>query len=453
MSDWLFSPLQWLTVTRLQLLYCDTCFPIVDSMEASAGDAMTGRRHVWRTTAARVLHNQVGHAFRRAAAASKKSKCWDHGWLLAGRVAKWCKVLDDEIVSDLHGYRPSTLEAHISDATTAAPEGSDGGGTDADYVSCATTAEWARQRRKPRHRPGRREARASRMRDMQDITARLASESASEVDYELGIFPLQAFGLLATCLEEDVEEGGAEQHCGSEVLPDSSEHQDDSNKDVADPCLLHSGSTAPDSKSRVEASHAASTHSVSPSVSVAIICPQRALGGHKRKLDEVEFAPVDREEVLEQAVEQAAVRERKRIEEMTQFNSAAFVAQSRILLRGLRDTLVGPCPSTPQEVVQLHACVEESLKRLSKLILSPGAHAQLAVDIIRHLREEVLADDCGIRRWIAQTATDLTDFGNLDEEDRTFFFRYLGEEMLEHSMSVDYHLDQIDEFVSLDEQL
>lgn len=101
----------------------------------------------------------------------------------------------------------------------------------------------------------------------------------------------------------------------------------------------------------------------------------------------------------------------------------------------------------------MHARVEADFVKLQKLILCPGAHGKVAVDIIRHISEEVLRDGCDFRRWFAQSASDLLDFGNLDDEDRMCFFRYLGEKMLEHSASVDYHLDQIDQFVSPDVQL
>jgi len=106
-------------------------------------DAEKEKRHrVWRTVAARVLHNQVGHAFRRATAVSKSTKCWDDGKSLAGRVSRWCKQLDCQLSLDEPGSRPRSLAIQVSDATTAAPQDARNNDDGLETVSCATTSDW-----------------------------------------------------------------------------------------------------------------------------------------------------------------------------------------------------------------------------------------------------------------------------------------------------------------------
>ena len=117
----------------------------------------------------------------------------------------------------------------------------------------------------------------------------------------------------------------------------------------------------------------------------------------------------------------------------------------------LKALLDVPCPAACEEVRRLHCSIEAGLKRLGKLTLSPGAHGQLARDIVDMIKEEVLEDSAGLKGWLAQTATELADFGELDEEDQACFFRYFGEEMLERSESVGFRLEQVDEFACPDE--
>ena len=68
------------------------------------------------------------------------------------------------------------------------------------------------------------------------------------------------------------------------------------------------------------------------------------------------------------------------------------------------------------------------------------------------IKEDVLEDSTGITRWLTQTAAELADFEELDAEDKACFFRYFGEEMLEYSESIGFRCEQLDEFVSPEEE-
>ena len=69
----------------------------------------------------------------------------------------------------------------------------------------------------------------------------------------------------------------------------------------------------------------------------------------------------------------------------------------------------------------MHGHVEAGLNKLSQLILSPGAHGPLTVDVIRLIADEVLGDRFGMVGWLTQTATHSTLLGHPDEEDRICF--------------------------------
>ena len=75
---------------------------------------------------------------------------------------------------------------HLSDASTADSVAIIGEVTGDGAISCATTADWTQQRRKPRQRTGRRATRSSRLRDMQELSSVLAYEASSEQEFEAG---------------------------------------------------------------------------------------------------------------------------------------------------------------------------------------------------------------------------------------------------------------------------
>ena len=325
-------------------------------------------------------------------------------------------------------------------------------------MRCATTAEWTQQRRKPRQRTGRRATRSSRLRDMQELSSVLAYEASSEQEFELGRFPVQAMGLLATCIEEDGEGAEAWQSCGLDVFSDASSASErlvESGRAEVDPCSLDTGAMASDLTTVDEADlllhprgHVSGVSHGVHAQSVSGNCSRQFPGGQKRKLKDVEFVAIDRDGV----VEQMAVEKERQLDALLQFNPVSFVAQTRIPLMSLKARLEGPCPTTTAEVIQIHCHVEEDLKKLSKLTFSPGVHGQAAVDIIRLIRQDILGDHNAFHGWLSQTAADLGDFGNYDKEDQMCFFRYFGEEMMEHSSSLEYRLEQIDGFVSPEEQ-
>ena len=382
-------------------------------------DAVKGScQTTWRSSTARALHHQVGHAFRRAAASGGGAKCWHHGSSLAGKVAKWCKELDVQLTPDSCSDRPRVLAPQVSDATTASP-GEEYGDEDGS-ASCATTVDWnlqAVQRRKARHRPGRRAKRTSRLAEQQQLIAQLDCRGMQEVEWETFGIPIQAMGLLASCIEEDLEEElddmPVDPACSLEAMFERTlaMPRDEQNSDTKD-----SGNQAASS----------------------------AQGARKRKLKDVEFMVLEREGIEEQTAEERA----QQMEELISFNPIAFDAQARILLMGLGAVLQSPCPCTCDEIRLLHGKVCESLDKLAKLVKVPGIHGQVARDSVCLISEEVLEKPSGLRSWIAQTNAELADYDELEQENRSFFFSYFGQEMEEYSSAIGFCLEQLAEIVS-----
>ena len=130
------------------------------------------------------------------------------------------------------------------------------------------------------------------------------------------------------------------------------------------------------------------------------------------------------------------------------FNPAAFNAQARILLMNLNALLEGPCPTTCDEIRLLHGKVGSGLDKLAQLTKFPGAHGQVARDIVCLVTEEILEKHLGLRGWIAQTSTELDDHEELEQEDKNCFFSYFGQEMEEYSSAIKFCLEQVAEIAS-----
>lgn len=282
---------------------------------------------------------------------------------------------------------------------------------------------------------------AARLADHQELTAQSASECDAETEWELGKLPLHAMGLLASCIEEDLEDDSDFTSRGLAMpvnsftefiigdvpclpLSGDSDVQEDLGAEEdreEDPCIYASHIAHPVPRGKHLAEHSARER--------------------KRKLKDVEFVAIDRQGVEDQMAETQV----QQLEEMLLFNPVRFAAQSRILLTDLKAILDGPCPASCEEVRQLHHSIDFGLKRLGELTSSLGAHGQVARDIVCMIKEDVLEDSAGLRRWLAQTAIELSEFDELDEGDQACFFRYFSEEMLECSVDIGFRLAQVDE--------
>jgi len=168
------------------------------------------------------------------------------------------------------------------------------------------------------------------------------------------------------------------------------------------------------------------------------VIPTSALAG-KRKLKDVEFEVLDRDDVEKQEAEQYA----RRRADLERFNPTAFAAQARILLLDLKTLLGGPFPSTLAEVQALLEKTETCLDRLSNLAKIPGASGQVAGDIILLLREEVLEKQHGLDAWIIQTKAELEDYDGLSLEDKGCFHSYMGQELEDFESQLEFCLEQL----------